>query len=84
MSYNSEQPQQSPWPDGAPHGAAAGSKALWTKLLPPIAAVVGGFVAAVPVVLLATAAFSEDSRPAVSTPSNPDQSLLGQVPYGSH
>ncbi|EFV12998.1 DUF2613 domain-containing protein [Segniliparus rugosus] len=81
MSYHPDQPQQTPWPGGAPETAAKG---LWAKLLPPVVAAVGGFVAAVPVVLLATAAFSEDSRPSVSAPSNPDQSLLGQVPYGSH
>lgn len=83
MSYFPEQPQRNPWSGGEAHGAA-GSKSLRAKLLPPIAAAIGGVIVAVPVVLLATAAFSEDSRPAVATPSNPDQSLLGQVPYGSH
>jgi hypothetical protein len=49
-----------------------------------VIAAAAGVVAAVPAVLIATAAFTQDSRPAVSSPSNPDQSLLGQVPYGSH
>ncbi|ADG98615.1 hypothetical protein Srot_2163 [Segniliparus rotundus DSM 44985] len=81
MSYSPDQPPRSSWPvetgSGAPHELRA-------KLLPPVIAAVAGIVAAVPLVLIATAAFTQDSRPAVSTPSNPDQSLLGQVPYGSH